>query len=555
MRLARFALGAALFLTLFFGLDTVGYLDVHEARDAEVAEELAVARESFTPLYAHEAFFDRPLAGYLPEVLTHDRVHESPLASRLVRAVLATLLVLLTGAIGRRHFGRRAGLFASMVLVSTLVLPLAARFDAAQLLGTLGAWIAVAVFAHGLFRLDRAKAVSRRFASARLAGAHLALAAAGLFAGPLPALWPLGGVALYARLAGRRDALKSVRPVAALVTIAGLGLVWYGPMIERYGGAFLRHAPFFPYGAGTPGPWYAGALLTVSLLVASAFPWSALLPSAFGHAALRWRRSEGEEREERASHFFIACLVAALAPIAFYPSPPITAALPAAPAVALLCARFLDHLIEDPARLRGVFASSNLMLGVTGTTVAIACSLAGNRLGTLFPSLRWLAPFALLSGWAPFVVHFFLRRTTAAAVLIAVPVVLGVPLVATRLLPELESFLSARQVAEAMNAVSPPRAPLALRDEAPPSLRLHLARNPVRIDRLETLPQLAAGDGYAYLAFRPAREKETAVRLGSPLEVLLRTPTLVLARTPVAMPLSRSAVPADSTARPRSARP
>src|SRR5690349_8474554 len=105
-RLVPLALGAALFFTLFFGLTTVGYLDVHEARDAEVAEEMHVAREALTPLYAHEAFFDRPLAGYLPEALTHDRVHESPLASRLVRAVLATLLVLLTGAIGRRHFGR-----------------------------------------------------------------------------------------------------------------------------------------------------------------------------------------------------------------------------------------------------------------------------------------------------------------------------------------------------------------------------------------------------------------------------------------------------------------
>ena len=232
MRLAPFALGAALFLTLFFGLDTVGYLDVHEARDAVVAEELAGEREYLTPLYGHEPFFDRPLAGYLPEVLTHDRRHESPVASRLLRAMLAALLVLLTGAIGRRHFGRRAGFFASMVLVSTLVLPLAARFDAAQLLGTLAAWIAVAVFSHALFRLDRAKATSRRLASARLAGAHLALAAAGLLAGPLPALWPLGGVALYARLAGRRDAWKSVRPLPALVTVAGLGFLWYGPTAD-----------------------------------------------------------------------------------------------------------------------------------------------------------------------------------------------------------------------------------------------------------------------------------------------------------------------------------
>ncbi len=533
MRLAPFVLGAAVLFTLFFGLDTVGYLDVHEARDAEVAEEVVHSREYLTPLFGHEPLYDRPLPGYWPEILAHDPVHESPLASRALRAGLAALLVALTAAIGRRHFGRRAGTFAAMVLVSTLVLPLAARVDTAQLLGSLGAWLAVAAFAHALFRIDPAKPARPRRAEARIAGAHLALAATALQVGPLAALWPLGGAALYARLANRRDALRAVRPLPALIVILGFAAIWYVPMIERHGLPFLTRVPFFPYGASAAGPWYAGALLTVSLLVAGAFPWSALLPAAFAHAALRWRRSEGEEREERASHFFIACLVAALAPIAFYPSPPITAALPATPAVALLCGRFLDHLLEDPERLRGVFARSNLMLGVTGTTVAIAFSLAGARLTALFPALRWLAPFALLSGWAPFVAHFFLRRTAAAAMLLALPVVLGVPLVAWRLLPELEDFLSARSVAEAMNGVSPPRSPLALVDAAPPTLRLYLERNPVRIDRLETLRELGARDGYAYLAFRPSQEKETAVRLASPLEVLLRTPTLVLARTPV----------------------
>jgi len=545
MRFAPLALGAAALLTLFFGLDTVGYLDVHEARDACVAEEARSGREVLTPLFGHEALFDRPLPGYWPELLTHDSEHESPQASRALRATLALLLVVLTGVIGRTHFGARASLFTILVLLSTLVLPLAARADTGQLLGSLGAWAAIAVFARRIFRPPGPGAGSAP--DGRIAAGHVALATAGLFAGPLPALWPLGGAALYARLANEREALRAVRPLPALVTIAGLGLLWYGPMIERYGSPFVARLAAFPYGASTAGPWYAGALLTVSLLVAGTFPWSALLPAAFAHAALRWRLSEGEEREERASHFFIACLVAGLAPIAFYPSPPITAALPAAPAVALLCGRFLDHLLEDPQRLRGVFARSTLMLGATGTMVAVAFSLAGTRLNALFPALRWLAPFALLSGWAPFVAHYFLRRTAAAAALVALPVVLGVPLVAARLLPELEDFLSARSAAEAMNAVSPPLAPLALIDDAPPSLRLYLARNPVKIDRLESLPRFRAGDGYAYLAYRPGREKETAVRLGAPLEVLRRTPTLVLARTPVAAPAAIDTPSAPAT--------
>ena len=577
MRFAPLALALACFLTLFFGLGTVGYLDVREARDARVAEELRSAGEWLTPVLGHRPLFDKPLPGYLPEILTHDGAHESPVASRLLRAALAAALVLLVWRIGTTHFGRRAGPAAGLVLASSLALPLAARTDAAQLLGTLAAWIATALFARTLFGAgaggqqrpaaakspaDAAPPQRSWISAAAIPGAHLALAAACLFAGPLSALWPLGGAALYARLSGRGTTLRALRPLAALAVIAGLALPWYGAMTERHGEAFLSKVLQFPYGANSPGPWYAGVVLSISLLVAGAFPWSALLPAAFSHAAMRWlritragrggnavdsealAREEREEREERTSHFFIACLVAAIVPVAFYPLPPISAVMPALPAVALLCGRFLDHLAEDPARLRGVFSRASLMLGITGTVAAIAFSAAGQRLTALFPGLRWVAPFALLSGWAPFLVHFFLRRSGLAAALIALPVVLGMPLAAWRLMPELEDFVSARRAAEAMNLASPPLTPLALLEDAPPTLRLYLERNAVRIDSLGLLSALRGRDGYAYLAYRPALEKETARRLNAPLEVLARTPVLVLARTPGPVPRANPAVPA-----------
>ncbi|MEO5617635.1 MAG: hypothetical protein ABIS67_07670, partial [Candidatus Eisenbacteria bacterium] len=254
MRFAPLALGLACFLTLFFGLDTVGYLDLREARDARVAEELRSAGEWLTPLLGHRPLFDKPLPGYLPELLTHDPVHESPFASRLLRAALASALVFLTWRLGSAHFGPRAGLAAGTVLASSLALPLAARTDAAQLLGTLAAWIAIALFARALFsapataphRATPAETAPGNAAPRRtwtgivaIPGAHLSLAAACLFAGPLSALWPLGGAALYARLSGRGDSLRALRPWAALVVIAGLALPWYGAMTERHGEVFL----------------------------------------------------------------------------------------------------------------------------------------------------------------------------------------------------------------------------------------------------------------------------------------------------------------------------
>jgi hypothetical protein len=238
-----------------------------------------------------------------------------------------------------------------------------------------------------------------------------------------------------------------------------------------------------------------------------------------------------EEREERIAHFLIAGLVAALVPVALYPSPPISAALPALPAMALLCGRFVDHLFEDPARLQAPFARATLMLGLTATVTAIALSMAGSNFNALFPALRWLAPFALVSGWAPFLAHFFLRRPRWGAALMMMPVLIGAPLVSWRLLPELEDFLSTRSVVEAMNVGSPSDATLALLEPPPPTLRLYLERPTAQVAAPEdALRAVRSPDGRVYLAFRPARERETARRLGTPLEILARSPTLVLAR-------------------------
>jgi len=546
MRFAPLVLALACALTLFVGIDRVGYLDVREARDAQVAAEQQASPDPLTPHYERQPFFDRPLLGYLPELLTHRNAPADPIPSRLVRAVLATALVLLVWRTGALHFGERAGLAAGVVLATCMGLPMAARADGAQVLASLAGWMAFAIFAREVFD-------DRRGRFTPLALGHLSLGMALLTGGPLPALWPLGGVALYARLAGRREALRVIHPLAAIAIALGFAAPWYAPMIARHGLAFEAHLPWMPYAAGPVGPWYAGAVLSVSFLVVGGFPWSALLPAAFAHAAMRWRavrfavrvgqRPESpftprdleilarEEREERIAHFLIAGLVAALAPVAIYPSPPTSAVLPALPAVALLCGRFVDHLFEDQARLWAPFARASLMLALTGTVSAIALSMAGSSINALFPALRWLAPFVLVSGWAPFLAHYFLRRARWAAALMAMPVLLGSPLVAWRLLPELEDFLSARSVAEAMNLGSPPNARLALLEPPPATLRLYLERPTQIIATPESALQTAApSDRHVYLAFRPSREREAARRLRTPLEILARSPSMVLVR-------------------------
>ncbi len=542
MRFAPFVLAALCVLTLFLGLDRVGVLDEREARDAEVARELLRRRVVLTPLFEDRAIYEKPLPAYALEALAQYLDPGSPVRSRQIRAAVAVLLVMVTGVAGARHFGARAGVFGASVLATCVALPLAARSDGTQLLGTLCAWIGCEGLADVIF----GRAGGRDL---RLVVTYGALAAALVCAGPLTALWPVAGLVLYLALARDRDAWRRARAPWGLVLMLGVALPWYGAMIERHGLAFLARVPFFPYAVGPPMPWFAGVVFAAPFLVVGFYPWSAVLPDAMLHAATFWRvrfpllrigpagpelvsasTIERERREEGAAHFFIACLLAALAPILIYPSRPLTAALPAVPAAALLCGRMLDHLFEDPGRLGGSLTRSTLTLAAAGSVAAVAFAVLATRLGDAAPSLRLLAAAMLLTSWAPFLADL-LRRRRLAALLMTLPVALGTPVVALRVLPAMEDWLDTRTAAQDFQAVAPAQAPLLLVNPPPPSLRYYARHNlVVAAPRPGALREYRAADGMTYLAFRPSREREVARQVETPLEILARTPSLVLAR-------------------------
>ena len=531
MRFSLALLAVLCGLVLFTGLTRTGFLDTREARDGQVAREVAAKREVITPLLGAEPLFEKPILAYGPDATLRVLSRHPELYSRILRAVVAVLLVMVVGSTAAVYFGARAGVIASGVLLTCFALPHAARMDGTQLLATLFAWLGVVGFADALFD-------SRGGRSVRLVFAYSALGLAFVTGGPLPALWPLGAVALYLGLRRRNDLWARIQPLAGLTLVIGMSLPWYGAMIERHGAQFLKHVAFFPYAAEPRGPIFSGPLVMLSYVVIGLFPWSTLLPGAILHAATWWRTGGvvrelervREGREEYAAHFFVACLVAAAAPLLFYPTPPLTAILPAAPAAALLCSRLLDHAFENVERVRVPIARATMMLALVGTMSAIMVVLAAAALRGAATELRLVGTVLFATSWAPLLANFMGRRMLAALLLV-LPVAIGTPVVAIRLLPALEDYLSTRPVARAMETAAPERATLVLLEPPPPTLRLYGEHNLVVADTLSnTLLAERAADGLAYLAFRPAREHDAARGAASPLEILLRTPALVLAR-------------------------
>ena len=561
MRFAGFALAVIVVFTLFSGLGDSGYTDWREARDVQVAREMVERQEALTPLLGQREHFEKPTPAYAGEVLVQvlklDEPHPtnsadthgewvSPVASRVLRACFGVLLLIITGSIAARLFGARAGVLAAAVLATSFAVPMATRVDGTQLIGTVLAWVGAAGFADALFGRSAGRDM-------RLIVVYGALAATLMVAGPLPALWPILAVVLYVTLARSRESWQRLRVPAGVLIMIAVALPWYGAMAERHGAVFFGHMFFFPYATETRLSWWVGPILALSFMAVGFFPWSALLPGAVTHAASWWRRVireavlrrrdrgasadpiEREVREEGAAHFFIACFLAALVPIAIYPGAPLTAVLPAIPAAAILCGRFLDHLLEEPERLRKPLRHATLLLVFVGTVGAVLLAMLATRIRDATPELRFLATVVFITSWLPFLADFMGRRKTAALAL-ALPVALGVPAVTTQVLPAMEDWLNARSVAEALNVTAPERAPLVLITRPRPSIRLYGARNiivnpkPNGEGLAETLDAHRARDGLAYIAFRPFRESLVSRSVAGPLEIVLRTPTLILAR-------------------------
>jgi hypothetical protein len=271
------------------------------------------------------------------------------------------------------------------------------------------------------------------------------------------------------------------------------------------------------------------------------FPWTALLPEAALHAATRALRpmparvaapgAGASSSALRTETLLLGWLTAGALAMPLLPAAPLSAALPALPAAALLVGRSLARAFDLEAVWKRALSQASLLFAVTGSAGAALLALVSSRLAEGAPELRLVAAFLLLASWAP-ALAVFLRRPLAAAALFALPVAFGAPLVLWRTLPALEGYLSARPVAEAFAATAPPGAPLLVLGPVPPSLRLHAGGHLVEPEDLARgLREIPRAGGFAYVAFRPEREREVAGAAAPfPIEILVRGPAWALAR-------------------------
>src|SRR6476659_3052704 len=110
------AFAVVVFVVLFWRLGAASCWDPDEAHDAETTRELLVTGDWWAPYYNQQPFFDKPIFFHQLQAVAMLVAGQNELGARLVPALAALALVLITGWLGATLISVEAGLVAALLL-------------------------------------------------------------------------------------------------------------------------------------------------------------------------------------------------------------------------------------------------------------------------------------------------------------------------------------------------------------------------------------------------------------------------------------------------------
>lgn len=408
-------------LLYIYGLGLMPLVGPDEPRYVEVAREMFLRRDLITPTLAGHAWFEKPVLLYWMMMASFGAFGVSEWAARIGPACSALLSILLVYRAARRveraeqekqEFEREEtrGLaeccsVALATCAGTIVFARAATFDIVLMMTTVGALCC-------FFVSEIEEGEKRKL---WLLAAFYAFVGASLLAkGLVGIVIPFGVVGAYFVL--RREwprawMMKSLLwgvPLALVVAAS-----WYGPVIARHDGIFIRKffiehhfARYVSNKYHHPQPFY----FYIQVLVMIALPWTAVLVSA-----LTWTRRWAWRDLSPLGKFRLFALAWLALPILFFSfsSSKLPAyILPALPGAALLIGERLSAFLRGETSLKAMRATGLLFVcaaavavyyakhaGVvsTGCAVAVAAPLAvAGLIATVYARLRRLSFVAIV---------------------------------------------------------------------------------------------------------------------------------------------------------------
>jgi 4-amino-4-deoxy-L-arabinose transferase-like glycosyltransferase len=363
---------------MFLGLcNNRALWDPDEGRYAEMAREVLVLHDWVTPHLNNLLYFEKPMMHMWLEGLSFTVFGISEWAAHLVSLLCALGGVVLTGLMARRLWGVKAGLIASLCLMTSIeYFVLSSSVDINM---TLTLFITSALV---FFLLGHTEGKNGYFL---LFWASMACAT--LTKGPIGVILPLGVIGIYILITTQFALIRQMRPVAGTLLYLAITLPWFvlvssrnpdffsfffvNQNLQRYTAWDEHNQPFYYF---------------LMVILGGSLPWTFLLPSAM--------KKIWQERKSRDILFITIWFILILAFFTPSHSKLLTYVLPCFPPLALM----IGYAFHDaPVKAAAPLYLTGLFWGLIGLALMILPSMVSS--GFVQVSLKELGPLMRVGPW------------------------------------------------------------------------------------------------------------------------------------------------------------
>lgn len=344
--LSRQALLVLLLLALAAWFGTLDYrklIGPDEGRYAEISREMAVSGDWLTPRLNGIKYFEKPPLQYWATAAAFKTFGFHAWTARLWTALTGFLTVLVVWWSGRKLFGKPAGNYAAMVLISNLYFVLMGHFNALDMGLTLFTTLALAGFC---FAQREGATQQEQKLGMRLTWAAMAFAV--LSKGLIGIVLPGATLILYSLLARDWAPWRRLSLIPGMLIFLAIAAPWFvavsmvNPEFPRF---FFIQEHFLRY-ATDAGRREGPAYYFIPILLIGMLPWLAVMLDTL------WRTAKERSRLDRPALILLIWTIFVFVFFSISKSKLPSYILPIFPALALLMGRHLAALSASELKAR-----------------------------------------------------------------------------------------------------------------------------------------------------------------------------------------------------------
>ena len=339
----------------FFMLGHLPLIEPDEGRYAEIPREMLLRGDFVTPYLNFVKYFEKPPLHYWLNAMAMGIFGENEFSARFPGVLMGLLTILLAYHVGRRLFGRRAGLFAALILGTATGFLVQARLNITDMTLTCTLSAALAFFAVASREGEERKGF---YYHASYAAAGLAVLAKGL----IGIVFPGAIVFLYLLLSRRWRLLREMRLATGILLFLAVTAPWFLLVSLRnpeFAWFFFVHEHFERYLTKVHGR-FQPFWFFIPVLAGTMLPWSFFVP-----VALRGGWRDRQSRDGNARLYLAIWAVFIFLFFSKSDSKLVPYILPVFPALAILMGQALARAVDGnfrPVRLQGFILSGVLAI-------------------------------------------------------------------------------------------------------------------------------------------------------------------------------------------------